>query len=176
MSSVGPSATGSNGGPRTLSELAFAEPFVRKLASLAASNQPNSRLALLSCLAEMTLREEFPDATPSVQTTTPSASCGPSGADREHVTQKWPQFEVNVVAGASSSMLTLTLALQSGECVRVAAESDPKSCQELTIADLKVFPRHIAADGCMYPVLTKVSPRVVKYIHSSRLHPTERRW
>ncbi|TFK91519.1 hypothetical protein K466DRAFT_582736 [Polyporus arcularius HHB13444] len=157
MSSSGPPATGSNGGSRTLSELAFAEPLVRKLASLAASNQPNSRLALLSCLADMTLREEFPDATPSVQTTTPSASCGPTGADRERVTEKWPQFE-------------------SGECVRVAAESDPKSCQELTIADLKVFPRHIAADGCMYPVLTKVSPRVVKYIHSSRLHPTERRW
>ncbi|RPD59403.1 hypothetical protein L227DRAFT_611997 [Lentinus tigrinus ALCF2SS1-6] len=142
MSSSGPHATANNGAARSLYDLAFTEPFARKLASLASSNQPNSRLALLSCLAEMTLREEFPDTAAAVHPTTSGASFVPTGADRERAAEKWPQFE-------------------SGECVRVAAESDPKSCKELTIADLKVFPRHIAEDGCLYPVLTKSGDRVI---------------
>ena len=102
MSSSGKQTTGNNHAARSLYDLAFTEPFARKLALLASSNQPNSRLAVLSCLAEMTLREEFPDATPAAHTTTSSASCVPTGADTEDATaEKWPHFEVNTAASYS---------------------------------------------------------------------------
>ena len=82
MPSAGQNAT-ENNASRSLHDLAFVEPFARKLASLTSSN-PITRLATLSCVAEiLTLKEGYPDAVPP--RSTPSASPESYDADIEDV-------------------------------------------------------------------------------------------
>ncbi|KAI0757608.1 hypothetical protein C8Q80DRAFT_1265500 [Daedaleopsis nitida] len=141
---------------RNVNDLAFVASIARKLSSLASSSQPNSPLAMLSCVADLTLREEFPNATarPREVPVSVSPSEGSYDGDTEdaEMLQEWPTFE-------------------SGESVRVQMGSsrDADSWRYLTIADLKKFPPCVSERECRYPVLTQTRPRVVTYIDSSRI-------
>lgn len=98
MSSSTQVATNHNNAALTVHDLAFVETIARKLSSLASTNHYSSPLAMLSCVADLTLKEEFPDAD-AAKGAAPSATPSEAyDADTEDAAplDEWPRFEVRL--------------------------------------------------------------------------------